>query len=178
MSLPCNSEALTVKLPHLWANWLNTAIKCANTWVLNYRHTKQVYYRTTGTIEMQQVSSSVFNQNVRSQKRKSKGERGNPRRRRRRKNKFCFSDLLSAVLCYVLAMCPSFPHEWQTMPWCLPLLSCGVTLFSTCIGHYNPHWIASTEAFTAVLPISLRDESQSYLWQNESRDHFLVKVNL
>src|SRR4029434_4379481 len=37
MSLPCNSKALTVKLPHLCANWLNTAVRCANTRWLNCR---------------------------------------------------------------------------------------------------------------------------------------------
>src|SRR4029434_7515987 len=42
MSLPCNSKALTVKLPHLCANWLNTAVRCANTRLLNCRHTNQV----------------------------------------------------------------------------------------------------------------------------------------
>ena len=42
-SRPCNTKALTVKLPHRPTNWFNTVFRCANTRLLNCRHTNQVY---------------------------------------------------------------------------------------------------------------------------------------
>jgi len=63
-SLPCNTKALTVKLPHLPTNWFNTVIRCANTCLLNCRHTNQVYKH----YKKQQVSSSVFKHNGKSQR--------------------------------------------------------------------------------------------------------------
>ena len=41
-SRPCNTKALTVKLPHRPTNWFNTVIRCANTCLLNCRHNNQV----------------------------------------------------------------------------------------------------------------------------------------
>ena len=40
MSLPCNSKALTCQITTPMSHCLNTAIKCANTWLLNCRHTE------------------------------------------------------------------------------------------------------------------------------------------
>ncbi|XP_028318401.1 uncharacterized protein LOC114473168 isoform X2 [Gouania willdenowi] len=63
-SLSCNTKALTVKLPHCPTNWFNTVIRCANTHLLNCRHTNQV----CKPYKKQQVSSLVFKHNGKSER--------------------------------------------------------------------------------------------------------------
>ncbi len=75
-SLPCNTKALTVKLPHRPTNWFNTDIRCANTCLLNCRHTNQVYKHYKSSRWVHRSSSTMERVRERVRRGGERGERG------------------------------------------------------------------------------------------------------